>query len=127
MEIKHCLEHSHEAVPDLVESDIDSEVDDSLSTDPVIKRGGDYRDFWGDHLLNKREEPKLPTFEPMNSPIQSPEQALSISPSQAPKKVGDANRCNSSDGKSCRLHQQYQVSLRNTQIPPGVHHMHHLW
>jgi hypothetical protein len=44
LDIKQRLERAREAPQDLVESDADSDGD-SLSSEPVIKSGGDDRDF----------------------------------------------------------------------------------
>ena len=77
-EVKRRMERAREPLPDLAESDVDSD-DESLSSDPVIDSGGEVvsdRDFWADH---PEMEPtdighvEPPDFEPgLPSPAPSP-------------------------------------------------------
>eukprot|EP00804_Cyclotella_cryptica_P001027 CCRYP_008338-RA/>CCRYP_008338-RA protein AED:0.69 eAED:0.69 QI:0/0/0/0.5/0/0/2/0/219 len=98
-EIKRCIERSKTPLPDLVESDDESDSD-SLSSDPVIESGGEVDDngdsYWRDHPINEKDDPELPTFDQIDSPTKSPEEA-------------DLELGRSADGKSCRL--RHLVSL----------------
>eukprot|EP00956_Cyclotella_meneghiniana_P021617 scaffold39540_cov51-Cyclotella_meneghiniana.AAC.1 len=91
--------------PQLAKSDVESDSDDdSLSSDPVIESGGDNGDpdesYWKDHPITDKDEPELPTFEPVDSPTKSPEEAPSTSPEEV-EEDNDLGR--SADGKSRRL------------------------
>ena len=120
-EVKRRLERSKEPLPDLCESDVDSDCDSVTSSmDPVRESGGDdeaEKDYWSDHPLNDREEPELPTFEPVPSPRRLPEEAPT-SPEEADSPLG-----RSADGKSRRLRKLHEVSV---QVPPGVRRLLHL-
>ena len=89
-------------VSDLVESDVDPDDDDSLSSEPVIESGGEVDDnddsYWRDHPFNEKDKPELLTFEQIDSPVKSPEEAPSKSPEEAGDQLG-----RSIDGKSRRL------------------------
>eukprot|EP00956_Cyclotella_meneghiniana_P015936 scaffold24808_cov102-Cyclotella_meneghiniana.AAC.1 len=106
--------------PSLAESDVESDDDcDSLSLDPVIESGGDNGDpdesYWKDHPITDKDEPELPTFEPIDSPTKSPEEA----PSNSTEEVEENNDLGrSADGKSRRL--RHLVSMGTKQIPDRV-------
>ena len=117
-EIHRCLKKSHDSLPPLVDSDVDSDSDcDFLSSGPVIKSGGDDSDhdesYWKDHPLHNKDEPELPTFEQIDSPSKSPEEV---------EETNSLGR--SADGKSRRLHQL--VSMGTKQVPPSVRRAFHL-
>ena len=112
-EIKRRMERSKSPLPDLVESDNESD-NDSLSSDPVIESGGEIDNdssYWRDHPINSKDDPELPTFDPIDSPTKSPEEANS--------ELG-----RSADGKSRRL--RNMVSLGDRQVPPEVRHAFYL-
>jgi hypothetical protein len=85
-EVKHRLERAKEPLPDLEESDVDSDGD-SLSLEPVIESGGDERDFWSDHPVADEDETNLPEFEPVDSPLRVPEEAPPGSPIRPPPQI----------------------------------------
>eukprot|EP00956_Cyclotella_meneghiniana_P015029 scaffold22790_cov42-Cyclotella_meneghiniana.AAC.1 len=121
-EIHRRMKKSRDSTPppQLAESDVESDDDDdSLSSDPVIESGGDNGDpdesYWKDHPLTDKDEPELPTFEPVDSPTKSPEEAPSTSPEEV-EEDNDLGR--SADGKSRRL--RHLVSMGTKQIPEGV-------
>jgi hypothetical protein len=67
-EVKKHLECSQEPLPDLEESNVDSDDDDSLSGSPTFESGGEVvkRDIWGDHPAKQLD------FEPVVDPSQPP-------------------------------------------------------
>ena len=85
-EIKPCMEKPELPLPNLIESDDESDGD-SLSSEPVLESGGEMVNnddrYWCDHPINDRDIPELPTFEQIDSPVKSPEEAPSKSPEEA--------------------------------------------
>eukprot|EP00804_Cyclotella_cryptica_P007127 CCRYP_020034-RB/>CCRYP_020034-RB protein AED:0.46 eAED:-0.11 QI:0/0/0/1/0/0/2/0/484 len=114
IEIKRRMESSKSPLPDLVESDDESDSD-SLSSNPVIESGGEMDhngdSYWRDHPINEKDNPELPTFEQIDSPTKSTEEA-------------DTELGRSADGKSHRL--RNLVSLGDKQLPPAVRHSFYL-
>ena len=66
--IKKHLKHSQEPLPVLVESNIDSDDEDSLSGSSNFESGGEVvkHDMWDDHPAKQLD------FEPVVEPLQSP-------------------------------------------------------
>jgi hypothetical protein len=107
-EVKKRLERSRSLLPDLVESDGESDEEDSCCEDPQFESGGDEgasvkRDMWADHPARKLDD----EFEfEAQTPAQAPEKAP-VDP--AP----DLGR--SVDGKSRQLCGQYLCSMGKKQ------------
>jgi hypothetical protein len=109
-EVKKRLERSQPSLPDLAESDVDSDDEDSHCEDPQFESGGDEvveRDMWADHPAKQLD------FEPE---VESPKPASE----EAPEEAVDTELGRSVDGKSRRLRGKYLCSIGEKQVPPGV-------
>jgi hypothetical protein len=130
-EIKRRVERSQKPLPGLLaESDIDSDSDnESLSSDPVIDSGGDKvdeRDFRSDHPRQMEEPPDNEAdLGPPSQPEPPPSPTVTVTTSRG-KPQHDDGLGESSDGKSRRICQWYQVLLRDKQVPPAVRRGLHL-
>jgi hypothetical protein len=111
-EVKKRLQRSRPSLPDLAESDVDSDEEDSHSEDPQFESGGDEvveRDMWADHPARNLDS----DFEQESG---SPKPASE----EAPEDATDSKLGRSADGKSRRLRDKYLCSIGDRQIPPGV-------
>ena len=115
-------------MPDLEESDVDSDDDESLSSAPDFDPGGDDRgDFWShEEIPEKSEAPteaeSLPVLpHPPPSPIIAPPD--SPSPPQAPEEareeVENDGLGRSADGKSRLIRAKANCTYGKKQVPPG--------
>jgi hypothetical protein len=113
-EVKKRLERSRSSVPDLIESDVESDDEDSVCVDPQFESGGDEaaveRDMWADHPVRRLDD----EFE--SESTKAPAHASEEAPMHAPEE--DLGR--SVDGKSRRIRGKYLCSLGDKQVPPGV-------
>lgn len=118
-EIKCRLECLQEPVPDLAESDVNSDDDDSPSGSQAFasERDGlvhEEKDMWCDHPAKQLDfEPEINASD--EAPVSSPEAA----PSNAPEEGGSPTKGHRADGMSPHLRDRYQCSMREKQVPPG--------
>jgi hypothetical protein len=97
-------------LPDLAESDLDSDDKDSRCEDPQFESGGDEvveRDMWADHPAKQLD------FEPK---VESPKPASE----EAPEEAEYTELGRSADRKSRWLRGKYLCSIGEKQVPPGV-------
>jgi hypothetical protein len=98
-EVKKRLQRSRESVPDLEESDVDSDGEDSCCGESHLESGGE-NDMWADHPARQLE------FDEEVNRSTPPEEALG----------------RSADGKSRRLRNAHSSLYLASQMPPGVRH-----
>jgi hypothetical protein len=128
-EVKRRSKERVEHLPDLEESDVDSEDDESLSSVPDFDPGGDDpRDYWSHEEIPEKSEaptaaeplpvlphpPPSPIIAPPDSPL--PPQA----PEEAREEVENDGLGRSADGKSRRIRAKANCTYGKKQVPPGV-------
>jgi hypothetical protein len=116
-EVKKRLERSRPSLPDLVESDVDSDDEDSACLDPQFESGGDEvieRDMWADHPAKRLD------FDQENDSPNTASEEARQAPEEAPVADSNPDLGRSADGKSRRIRGRYLCSLGDKQVPPGV-------